>query len=387
MGNFCQSDCRAGEGHKLDVTNSGKIILENPEGEQKILTETPDFFETPIRSFDIWIESDYVHQDSYCQVDPIKYPQIHLHHCHIINSKKPYLILVHGELQSSYTFRNIISKLESNFNILVPDFPGFGKSTKFRKTDLCTYEKMVEWFSAWLRTQVDIEDAIIYAQGLGGQIALRSIADRLHLFKGLILGNTALFDNEHQRLEPSHKELFVSTIHRAEKVSKIIQDLLKRTKPLTTEETQGFDCPFTSEGWKFARQTVMFYPTPDTPQSNKNTEVWKKLKLFKGHVSIISGTKDNELYGPICPMLQKGFEDAHFIEVQDSGMILSEDAPHVLVEEILRMTKLINPSFKSSLSISKTQENLRDQLTQAQEQLRNLDYFSNSPKDVQRDIW
>ena len=81
-------------------------------------------------------------------------------------------------------------------------------------------------------------------------------------------------------------------------------------------------------------------------------------------MSIIFGTKDNELYGPICPMLQKGFEDAHFIEVQDSGMILSEDAPHVLVEEILRMTKLINPSFKSSLSISKTQENLRDQLTQ-----------------------
>ena len=45
MGNFCQSDCRAGEGHKLDVTNSGKIIFENPRGEQKIPTdalEVPD---------------------------------------------------------------------------------------------------------------------------------------------------------------------------------------------------------------------------------------------------------------------------------------------------------------------------------------------------------
>jgi pimeloyl-ACP methyl ester carboxylesterase len=42
--------------------------------------------------------------------------------------KKPTILLLHGFLSSSHMFRNLIKELADEYNIIAPDYPGFGNS-------------------------------------------------------------------------------------------------------------------------------------------------------------------------------------------------------------------------------------------------------------------
>ena len=44
------------------------------------------------------------------------------------NMKKPTILLLHGFPSSSHMFRNLIRELADEYNIIAPDYPGFGNS-------------------------------------------------------------------------------------------------------------------------------------------------------------------------------------------------------------------------------------------------------------------
>ncbi len=44
------------------------------------------------------------------------------------NLKKPTILLLHGQPTSSHMFRNLIRELAGEYNIIAPDYPGFGNS-------------------------------------------------------------------------------------------------------------------------------------------------------------------------------------------------------------------------------------------------------------------
>jgi pimeloyl-ACP methyl ester carboxylesterase len=44
------------------------------------------------------------------------------------NTKKPTILLLHGFPFSSHMFRNLIKELADEYNIIAPDYPGFGNS-------------------------------------------------------------------------------------------------------------------------------------------------------------------------------------------------------------------------------------------------------------------
>ena len=44
------------------------------------------------------------------------------------NMKKPTILLLHGFPSSSHMFRNLIKELADEYNIIAPDYPGFGNS-------------------------------------------------------------------------------------------------------------------------------------------------------------------------------------------------------------------------------------------------------------------
>ena len=44
------------------------------------------------------------------------------------NLKKPTILLLHGFPSSSHMFRNLIKELADEYNIIAPDYPGFGNS-------------------------------------------------------------------------------------------------------------------------------------------------------------------------------------------------------------------------------------------------------------------
>ena len=43
-------------------------------------------------------------------------------------ANKPTMVLFHGFPSSSHMFRDLIPRLEDNFHLIAPDYPGFGQS-------------------------------------------------------------------------------------------------------------------------------------------------------------------------------------------------------------------------------------------------------------------
>ncbi|MDX8044780.1 alpha/beta hydrolase [Gracilibacillus sp. S3-1-1] len=84
---------------------------------------------------------------------------------------KPVIIMLHGLLASSYSFRKLIPLLQTNFQILTIDIPPFGESSKNAHCLFC-YEEMVDAIHHLMKEQ-SIKQAIFVGHSMGGQISLR----------------------------------------------------------------------------------------------------------------------------------------------------------------------------------------------------------------------
>lgn len=97
----------------------------------------------------------------------------------------PVIILLHGFLSSSFSFRKLIPLLENDFHVISIDIPPFGKSGKSRKFRY-SYDNMA-------KTVIDLLDHLsvdhIYAAGhsMGGQIVMNMMLQRPDIIKKAVL--------------------------------------------------------------------------------------------------------------------------------------------------------------------------------------------------------
>ncbi len=99
------------------------------------------------------------------------------------------VVLLHGEPTWSYLYRTMIGPLaDAGHRVLAPDLIGFGRSDKpFRLTDY-TYQRHVDWVTAWL-TALDLRDVTAVVQDWGSLIGLRVAAENPDRFAKLFIAN------------------------------------------------------------------------------------------------------------------------------------------------------------------------------------------------------
>ena len=62
------------------------------------------------------------------QYKTVKVDGVNIFYRQAENTKKPTILLLHGFPSSSHMFRNLIKELADEYNIIAPDYPGFGNS-------------------------------------------------------------------------------------------------------------------------------------------------------------------------------------------------------------------------------------------------------------------
>eukprot|EP00494_Astrolonche_serrata_P033000 UN33269 len=85
-----------------------------------------------------------------------------------------------------------------------------------------TYENHLKWLKIWFKHLKDhgLKDAIVYCNGFGGSLMLNIIAEQPELFAGLILANTALWDNNIQKVDPKALDKRKSDLKKSNRISK-----------------------------------------------------------------------------------------------------------------------------------------------------------------------
>ena len=80
------------------------------------------------------------------------------------------VVLLHGFLSSTFTFRHLIPLLNQDFQVLSIDLPPFGKSEK-SSSYVYSYKNIAETITELIKC-FNLEEVIFIGHSMGGQIVL-----------------------------------------------------------------------------------------------------------------------------------------------------------------------------------------------------------------------
>ena len=104
------------------------------------------------------------------------------------------ILLIHGEPNYSYVYRNIAPKLAKNgYRVIIPDLIGFGHSSKPNNEDIITYSNHTKWLSEFI-VKLNLKDIKLFAHDWGAMLSLRIIAKQPQRFNKVAISYGYLFE-------------------------------------------------------------------------------------------------------------------------------------------------------------------------------------------------
>jgi haloalkane dehalogenase len=102
------------------------------------------------------------------------------------------VLCMHGQPSWSYLYRHMIPVLsEAGLRVLAPDLVGYGRSDKPTAREDYSYQRQVDWLTAWL-SQNDVQGATLFGQDWGGLIGLRMATENPERFARIVVANTGM---------------------------------------------------------------------------------------------------------------------------------------------------------------------------------------------------
>lgn len=225
------------------------------------------------------------------------------------------VLCMHGQPTWSYLYRYMIPILtDAGLRVLAPDLVGFGRSDKPSTREEVSYQRQVDWLTAWL-IQNDVQGATLVGQDWGGLIGLRLAAENPDRFSRIVVANTglptpgpvskervdALRDFWENKPTPTLPEVMAAlsnpdpaspeiTFAHWQKWTWETEDLpvgmmIAGTidgRTLSPEEMAAYDAPFPDASFKMGprampRQVPLL---PDDPSNEPNKAAWEVLKKW-----------------------------------------------------------------------------------------------------------
>jgi haloalkane dehalogenase len=168
----------------------------------------------------------------------------------------------------------------AGFRAIAPDLPGFGRSDKPSKRSDYTYQRHVDWMTAFIES-IDLQEATLVGQDWGGLIGLRLVAENPDRFARVVAANTFLPTGDMPAGEAFLRWQNYSQETPVFHVGGIIRGGCKTE--LSPEVIEAYNAPFPDDSYKEgARQFPLLVPTkPDDPASEANRSAWKVLASWE----------------------------------------------------------------------------------------------------------
>ena len=253
----------------------------------------------------------------------------------------PIILLLHGEPNNSFVFRNIAPLLvKQNFRVIIPDLVGFGYSDKPKNIDAITYSNQTKWLNTFI-DNLKLEDINLFAHDWGGMISLRIVAERQKLFRKVAVSYSYLFEGDEEI-----PNSFLGFINYAKNDPSFsagnIMDWGSKTK-LPDSIKEKYDSPFKQQSdYNFVRKFPSLIPSKiDDPEAILNKKLNKKLQQFTKPFITIWGNNQDLMWKGKDSLLQQSIIGAknqtHYI--LDSDHFIQEDKPAELTKIFITFFK------------------------------------------------
>ncbi len=237
------------------------------------------------------------------------------------------ILLMHGEPSWSFLYRHMIPVLtDAGYRCVAPDLPGFGRSDKPAARSDYTYQRHVDWMTAWLTANA-LDGLTLVCQDWGGLIGLRLVAAMPERFRRVVTANTFLPTGD----RPAG-DAFLAWQKFSQEVPEFPTGRIIDggcTTDLSDDVIAGYDAPFPDESYKEgARQFPLLVPTtPDDPASASNRTAWESLRRFDRPFLCAFSDSDPIMKGADAPFRAEvpGATGQPHTTVAGGGHFLQED--------------------------------------------------------------
>ena len=191
------------------------------------------------------------------------------------------VLCMHGEPSWAYLYRKMIPVFTgAGYRVVAPDLVGFGRSDKPTELDDYTYQRHVDWMTAWLGA-VDLQHATLVCQDWGALIGLRLLAENPDRFDRVVVANGFLPTGDAAPGEAFLRWREYSQTTPNFHVGGIIKGGC-RTE-LSEDDIAAYDAPFPDDSYKAgARKFPVLVPiSPDDPASAPNKAAWTVLEKWE----------------------------------------------------------------------------------------------------------
>ena len=108
---------------------------------------------------------------------------------------RPIVVALHGVATSSYLYRHLVTEFDGPVRLIIPDLPGFGRSTK-KLPWAAKYKHYINWFEGFVRSVVPYQGQPVKAHFIGHDfgalLALAWAIDHPHEVASLCCLNTCV---------------------------------------------------------------------------------------------------------------------------------------------------------------------------------------------------
>jgi haloalkane dehalogenase len=247
------------------------------------------------------------------------------------------VLLLHGEPSWCYLYRKMIPPIvNAGYRAIAPDLIGFGRSDKPTKRQDYTYQRHVDWLTAFIET-IDLRNTTLVGQDWGGLIGLRLVAENPDRFARVVAANTFLPTGDTNPGEAFLRWQTYSQETPIFHVGGIIRGGCKTE--LSPEVIEAYNAPFPDDTYKEgARQFPLLVPTrPDDPSSEANRAAWKVLSAWEKPFLCAFSDQDPVTRGAdrAFQALVPGTKGQPHTMIQGGGHFLQEDKGEELARVVV----------------------------------------------------
>jgi len=240
-------------------------------------------------------------------------------------SPKGTLLLIHGFLSSTFSFRHLIPLLQEEYEVIAIDFPPFGKSGK-SKNFTYSYDNIAR-STISLVEHFGIDEVSVIGHSMGGQIALKMAHIRPELVnRSVLLCSSGYLKRSKRHLILSSYipffHLYVKLYLAKSGVKKNLHNVVYNHRLIDETMLHGYLVPFL-ENDIFPALTRMIRDRED--ELNE-----QDLQQINTPCLLIWGEHDRVVPLDIGKKLKRDLKNAELIVLKDTGHLVPEEQPHLV---------------------------------------------------------
>jgi haloalkane dehalogenase len=314
----------------------------------------------------------YGFSPNYTEVPDGEGASLRIHHVEEGPPQGEVVLCMHGQPTWSYLYRTMLPVFTAaGCRVLAPDLVGFGRSDKPTRREDYSYQRHVDWMTAWLEAR-DLRNATLFCQDWGGLIGLRLVAAVPERFARVVVANTGMPDGTGIPPEagPAMRKLYDSLpVVKAEELGPrfaatdgppgfmfwrkycaespdfSVADVMRFAggSALADEIVAAYSAPFPDASFEAgARQFPSLVPIfPDDPAIPANQKAWEVLRSFEKPLLTAFSDGDPVTRGGEKRFQQEvpGAQGRQHPTIAGAGHFLQEDKGPEVAEQVLQFMK------------------------------------------------